>query len=162
MSEQDPMPAVSFRATKKQRGARRTASIFFLVGGIAAFVSLPSAGQDTKGIIIGGVVLLILGIYSAFGPDPYTTIDSGGIHGSWGLPPRSHSIAWSDVADIDTKVRVSDESWYEYVQIKPQSGRTFRLAVPRNSSSKAVSNPHFDENLATIRSYWDRSRAASR
>jgi hypothetical protein len=105
--------------------------------------------------------LLALGIYSALGPQPHTTIDSRGIHGSWGLPPRNHSIAWSDIADIDSKVRVSDESWYEYVQIKPYSGPTFRLAVPRNSSSKAVSNPDFDENLATIRNYWGRSKAIS-
>jgi hypothetical protein len=102
-----------------------------------------------------------IGIYGALGSDPHTIIDSRGIHGSWGLPPRNHSIAWSDIVDIDTKVRVSDETWYEYVQIKRHSGRTFKLAVPRNSSSKAVSNPHFDENLATIRSYWGRSRAAS-
>jgi hypothetical protein len=145
----------------EQRGSSRTAGIFFLAGGVAAFASLPAAGQDAKGIIVGAVGLLILGICSALGPDPHTTIDSRGIHGSWGLPPRPHSIAWSDIANIDSKVRVSGESWYEYVQIKRHSGRTFRLAVPRNSSSKAVSNPHFDENLATMRSYWNRSRTAS-
>jgi|ERR1700722_11875095 len=130
--------------------------------------SLPARGNRARllaafpcGTTQGGRAGIGPEFRSALGPQPHTTIDSRGIHGSWGPPPRNHSIAWSDIADIDSKVRVSDESWYEYVQIKPYSGPTFRLAVPGNSSSKAVSNPDFDENLATIRNYRSQSKAIS-
>jgi hypothetical protein len=33
--------------------------------------------------------------------------------------------------------------------------------VPRNSSSKSIHNPQFDQDLATIRAYWRHSRVAS-
>jgi hypothetical protein len=161
MSEPQLMPAVTFRATKKQHGYGRNVSILFLVAGIGAFAYIHSAGQDAKGSLVAGVVFLILGILGLLYRGAYTTIDSHGIHGTSGLLQRSRSIAWSDIADIDSKVSSSDGDWTERVRIKPHSGRAFSLGVPRNSSTKQVRNPQFDEDLATIRAYWERGRAAS-
>jgi hypothetical protein len=161
MNEPERMPAVTFGGTKKQRGYNRSVTILFFMGGIVAFVVAPTAGPDAKGILIGGVVFLILGILGVMGRGARTTIDSRGVHGTVGLLRRTRSIAWSDIADIDSKVRSSEEDWYEYVRIKPYSGRAFSLSVPRNSSSKSIHNPQFDQDLATIRAYWQQSRAAS-
>jgi hypothetical protein len=161
MSEPERMPAVTFRGTQKQRGYGRAVSILFFVAGIAAFALIHSAGKDAKGNIVAGVLFLILGILCLRGRGSYTTIDSHGIRGTSGLLQRSRSIAWSEIADIDTKISSSEGDWSEYVRIKPYSGRAFWLGVPKNSSSKQVSNPHFAEDLATIRAYWQRGRAAS-
>jgi hypothetical protein len=161
MSEPERMPAVTFRGTKKQRGYNRIVTILFFMFGITSFALSPSAGSDAKGILVGGVVFLILGILGVLGRGAHTTIDSHGVHGTSGLLRRNRSIAWSDIADIDSKVSSSDGDWYEYVRIKPYSSRAFSLSVPRNSSSKSVRNPQFDEDLATIRAYWQQGRATS-
>jgi hypothetical protein len=161
MSEPDRMPAVTFRATEKQRGYGRNVSILFLVAGIGAFAVIHSAGQDAKGALVAGVLFLALGVLGLLYRGAYTTIDSHGIQGTSGLLQRSRSIAWSDIADIDSKVSSSDGDWTERVRVKPHSGRAFSLGVPRNSSTKQVRNPQFDEDLAMIRAYWERGRAAS-
>jgi hypothetical protein len=161
MSQPERMPAVTFRGTKKQRGYTKSVTILFFLCGIASFPLSRSAGSDAKGILVGGFVFLILGILGVLGRGAHTTIDGDGVHGTSGLLRRSRSIAWSDIADIGSKVSSSDGDWYEYVRIKPYAGRAFSLSVPRNSSSKSVSNPQFDEDLATIRAYWQEGRAAS-
>jgi hypothetical protein len=161
MSELERMPAVTFRGTKKQRGYNKGVTILFFMLGIASFAFSPSAGSDAKGFLGGGVVFLILGILGVLGRGAHTTIDSHGVDGTSGLLRRNRSIAWSDIAEIDSKVSSSDGDWYEYVRIKPYSGRAFSLSVPRNSSSKSVSNSQFDEDLATIRTYWQRGKATS-
>lgn len=161
MSEPERMPAVTFRGTKKQRRYGTNVSILFLVVGIASFAFIHSAGKDGKGAVVAGVVFLILGILGLLYRGAHTTIDRYGIHGTSGLLGRKRSIAWSDIADIDSKVSASDGDWTERVRVKPYSGHAFSLGVPRNSSSKPVRNPHFDEDLATIRAYWERGRAAS-
>lgn len=74
---------------------------------------------------------------------------------------RSRSIAWSGIAAIDSKTSWADEDWTEHVRIKPYSGRPFSLPEPMNSSSRPVRNPHFDDDVATIRDYWRRGKAAS-
>lgn len=161
MSEPERMAAVTFRGTEKQRGYGRNVSILFLVAGIGALAFIHSAGQDAKGALVAGVVFLVLAILGLRYRGAYTTIDSHGIHGTSGLLQRNRSIAWSDIADIDRKVSASEGDWTERVRIKPYAGRAFSPGVPRNSSSQQVRNPHFDEDLATIRAYWERGRAAS-
>ena len=161
MSEPERMPAVTFRGTEKQRGYGRNVSILFLVAGIGALAFIHSAGQDAKGALVAGVVFLILGILGLLYRGAFTTIDSHGIHGTSGLLQRKRSIAWPDIAEIDSKVSDSDGDWTERVRIKPHSGRAFSLGVPRNSSARQVRNPNFDEDLATIRAYWERGRRPS-
>jgi hypothetical protein len=161
MSEPERMPAVTFRVTKKQRGYGTKVSILFLVAGIACFAFIPSAGQDAKGALVAGVAFLILGLLGLLYRGAHTTIDSHGIHSTSGLLQRNRSVAWSDIATIDSKVSASDGDWTERVRVKPHSGRAFSLGVPRNSSSALARNPHFDADLATIRAYWERGRAAT-
>jgi hypothetical protein len=159
MSEPERMPAVTFRGTEKQLGYGRSVSILFLAAGIGSFAFIHSAGRDAKGALIAGVLFVILGILGLRFRGAYTTIDSHGLQGTSGLLQRSRSIAWSDIADVDSKVSASDGDWTEHVRIKPYSGRAFSLGAPRNSSTEQASNPHFDEDLATIRAYWQRARA---
>jgi hypothetical protein len=154
MTPTQQLPPVTFGPAKAQRGQRAYAGICCVTFGTGILVFADRAGRDEVGIVLGGILLAALGIVFLAARRGSTTIDAQGIRTSSIFGRRS--CRWSDVTDVDLNIDASDGDPMVYsIKIRRRGGRAFTLPVPSDSSRKGRhANPDFNDQLATIRSYW--------
>jgi hypothetical protein len=144
--------SVTFKETYGQRGSLRGIGVSFTTLGVLALVAAGVLGKGIIGLVLGGVALVLVGVWCFFARDPETSIDAAGIHAVSRF--RTRSIRWSEIRDIDIKHRSADGDYSRRVRIRPKQGWAFCLTVPYESSEKGRQNPEFYLQYATIRNHW--------
>jgi hypothetical protein len=157
MSSPQPLPPVTFRPARAQRGERLFAGIACLICGVGILVFSGRAGKGTVAMAIAGVCLAGLGMLFLSARRVHTTIDAEGVRTSSMFGRRS--CRWSEVTDVDLDIDATDgDPMVSSIKIHRRGGGSFRLAAPSDSSRKGRhSNPDFADQLAMIRSYWQAS-----
>jgi hypothetical protein len=149
------MPAVTYRLTRRQRLYQLYWGIVLTPIGIALLVQGSSGGADSKGLVVGGVGLLLLGIFGLANWNAHTIIDAEGVRTS--AEYGRHSCPWSEVRDITCKIDGNDGPIVSRIKVHRKAGRSFTPPAPTDSSTKGNQNPDFGLQFLTIRSYWERT-----
>jgi hypothetical protein len=154
MAVPPPWPPVTFRPTTGQRAQRLVVGVCCLVAGVSVIVlhSRASAG-DRVALLVAGVALAALGIWFLAAGRGATVVDREGVRARSAF--RQRSCRWSEVTDVELRIDANDgPPTVHGVRIVCASG-SFTLPAPTDSERAGRhDNPHFNDQLATIRSYW--------
>lgn len=150
----DPLPPVTFRSTRGQRGERLFAGICCVIAGIVIVVFHGRAGAGAAKLVIAGVLLAALGIWFLAARRGQTIVDAQGVRTSSAFGRRS--CRWSEVTDVELCIDATDgPPMVSSIKIRRGGGGSFTLPAPTDSERKGRhDNPDFTDQLATIRSYW--------
>jgi hypothetical protein len=157
MASPERLPPVTFGPTRGQHGERLFVGIVCVAIGIGILVFAGRPGKNAAALVIAGIGLAALGVWFLAARRARTIIDAEGVRTSSAFVRRS--CRWSEVADVDLNIDADGgDPMVWSIKIHRRAGGSFTLQAPTDSSRKdRHSNPDFNDQLATIRSYWSAS-----